>query len=286
MSKVYFSKMNINDAIYDVYKGEADLMKLLQTIYAQINSTDKVYDDKGGRYKFFDLSKLDDGIIQGHFGYIKPGINSSYDPENDTAIDRLDTNKLEYMTFYFDVYNEMFAFTITQRLRETVILKQVARLINESAKVGVQFMLESNVTEFKKEIKVINVLKKIKVKLVPPNGDQKEFSDLFSVTSERLEEGNATNVTQEFSNLSSEGLNKDSIMVQKIIDGVGLGYAEVEFEGFDEHKVKKVVKSKVDAPFTKEVVAHNRKDKNNIAEIGRAGIISLSEAKFRIRDRK
>ncbi|WP_221641477.1 hypothetical protein [Listeria booriae] len=123
MAKIYFAKMNINDEIFEVYKGEKELSSLLKKIYEKINNEDELYDEYGGRYKFFDLDKVVDdntkGSLQilGRLGYIKKGVHSSYDPENDTAIDLEDKNKLEYVTFYFDVDRELIAFNSKNRVK-------------------------------------------------------------------------------------------------------------------------------------------------------------------------
>ncbi|EHU4984111.1 hypothetical protein C8142_RS12860, partial [Enterococcus faecalis] len=88
MAKLFFSKMNINDEIFDVYEGKTELDKLLTSIYNGITNKVQIHDEYGGRYKFFDIDKFDDNsIIKGRLGYIKKGVHSSYDPEKDTAID-------------------------------------------------------------------------------------------------------------------------------------------------------------------------------------------------------
>ncbi|MEB3364995.1 hypothetical protein SDC49_20045 [Lactobacillus sp. R2/2] len=112
MAKLYFAKMNVNDQIYEVYANKGLLSKLKQYIFLGISAKEDIPDDKGGRYKFFDLDKPNDTslTITGNLGYINAGVHSSYDPDSDDAIDITDKNKLEYITFYFDVEHEILAY--------------------------------------------------------------------------------------------------------------------------------------------------------------------------------
>lgn len=55
MGKMYFAKMNINEDIYEVYNGQKNLDELVKKIFINILPKTKVYDDKGGRFKFFGL---------------------------------------------------------------------------------------------------------------------------------------------------------------------------------------------------------------------------------------
>lgn len=72
MAKLFFSKMNVNDEIFEVYKGKTDLNKLLTSIYNGVTNKVQIYDEYGGRYKFFDIDKFEDNsIIRGRLGYIK-----------------------------------------------------------------------------------------------------------------------------------------------------------------------------------------------------------------------
>ena len=63
MAKVFFSKMNINDDIFEVYNGKKEIDSLLTKIYNGITNKSEVYDEFGGRYKFFDIDKFEDNSI-------------------------------------------------------------------------------------------------------------------------------------------------------------------------------------------------------------------------------
>ncbi|WP_439442881.1 hypothetical protein ACSMFR_09935 [Listeria aquatica] len=291
MAKIYFAKMNVNDEIFEVYKGEKKLTDLLQEIYEKINSKDVIYDKFGGRYKFFDLDKvIDDNTknslqIRGRLGYIKSGANSSYDPQNDTAIDIIDKNKLEYITFYFDVKKELIAFNSKIGFNRFKFIEVFPKLIKKSSNIGVQLITETNFEELQNNIKSIKTLKKIQLKLVPPNGDRGEFAELYSVDADKYEDANITNIQQALSTQTRRGLNKDSDAIQNMIKGIGLGYAEGKFFGKDSSNEDIEVDSSKKVPYTKTLHKNSTNDKQTIFEKGRAGFIQLLARKAHIREK-
>lgn len=286
MSKIFFAKMNINEDIYEVYNNKKSLNNLLQSIYLNVNTKTVIYDEKGGRFKFFDIDKFEDNsIIHGRLGYIKKGVHSSYDPEKDTAIDTPDENKIEYITFYFDVYKEMLAFTVTPSLTKKKVLKYFEDLIKKESDIGVIFMLESDITELKMQLKKVKVLSKVTLNLVPPNGDKNQFANLFSLTAEKVGEAGATLIKQEYSNRSKEGLKKDSNLIEDATTGIALGYAEGVFHGKNEQGEKVEIHTEDNTPYAKHVDNAQNKNKLIIADKGRAGIVDLLAYKANLREK-
>lgn len=278
--------MNINEDIFKVYEEKININSLLTKIYIGIDAKVIIYDELGGRYKFFDIDKFNDNsIIQGRLGYIKQGVHSTYDPDKDTAIDIEDKNKIEYITFYFDVFNEILSYTVNPVLPKKKVLDVFEKLIKKSTDIGVKFILETDIRDLEREIKKFKVLKKVVLDLVPPNGDKEQFSKLFSLTSDKVVAGGATSIKQEYSNKSKEGLNKESDLIKDATDGIALGYAEGKFYGKDTHGEKLEFFTENDAPFTKIISDKQNKNKQTIAEKGRAGIIDLLAYKARIREK-
>lgn len=285
MSKLFFSKMNINDEIYQVYDGTANINDLLNEIYTGINNREAIYDDKGGRYKLFDLDKLENNIIHGRLGYIKSGVHSSYNPDTDTAIDIEDKNKIEYVTFYFDVYNEMLAYTVLPIMRKERILTIFEGLIKQSTDIGVKFIIETDMRSLNNKLSKFEIIKKVVLDLVPPNGDKNEFASLFSVNADKVADAEATSIKQQYSTRSSEGLNKDSSLIKDAKDGIALGYANGTFLGADAHGEKLEVNTTSNTPYTKNIPDRENKSKSSIAEKARAGISALLFLKAEIRER-
>lgn len=286
MAKLFFSKMNVNDEIFEVYEGKTDLNQLLTSIYNGVTNKVQIYDEYGGRYKFFDIDKFEDNsIIRGRLGYIKKGVHSSYDPENDTAIDIEDKNKIEYITFYFDVFKEMLAFTVNPSLTRKSVLDVFSDLIRKSTEIGVVFILETSIATLKSELSRVEVLRKVALNIVPPNGDRNDFADLFSLDADKVAESGATKIKQEYSNRKKSGLDKNSELIKDAVDGIAYGYASGTFYGKDAHNEDVEIKTEEDAPYTKIIKADQSKNKETIAEKGRAGVIDLLAYKARLRER-
>lgn len=285
MGKIYFAKMNINDEIYEVYDGKTKILSLLKKIFSDFNNKENVYDEFGGRYKFFDIDKKENLVLTGRLGYIKNGIHSTYDPDNDTAVDIEDKNKIEYCTFYFDVKSEMIGFNTKLGLNSGKFLNKFSMLIKKMSDIGVVFILESDIGELKSSLKEIDILKKIELKLVPPNGDKEDFKDLFSLDPDRFQDADITQVKQILATRKASGLNKTSEAINKMISGIGLGYAEAKFFGKKRNGETKEVSSKKDAPYTKIIPTNFNNNTSKISEVSQAAIGDILANKTSLRER-
>lgn len=225
----------------------------------------------------------DDMTVTGNLGYIKPGVHSSYDPDSDSAIDTIDENKIEYITFYFDVKREILAFMTVPILSVEKILDTFSRLIKKESEIGVEFIQESNLDDLKNELRKFSKLSKLEVKLVPPNGDKEDFAALFSLSTEKLEESGSTKVTQAFQTQKKVGLNMHSALVEDTISGVILGYAEAKFSGKDKSEEGIEVSTSKKAPYTKYVNQNETKSHSIVSEKGRAGVANILEYKAKLR---
>lgn len=287
LSKMYFAKMNVNEDIYEVYNDKRELTKLLVLIFEGITPKPDFYDEKGGRTKFFDLNISSEGMkVTGRLGYIKPGVHSSYDPETDSAIDTKDNNKIEYITFYFDVDEEMLAYVVNPILGRKKVPESFAKLIKKGSGIGVEFSIEANVNTIRADIKRYERIGKLHVKLLPPNGDKDDFNKLMGLTLEDVEESNATKVNQEFQTQRKAGINPNSKLVQNFIDGAGLGYAEISLTGKDQHGENLELNSSENAPFTRSVDSDKTKNINTITDIGKAGIYDIDKYRTKLRLKK
>lgn len=284
MSKVYFAKMNINEQIYEVYEGKKSVKELTKKIFSGLTTTVNVFDNKGGRIKFFNLDIDDTGLgITGNLGYIKSGVHSSYDPDKDTAIDTVDVNKMEYITFYFDVENELLGYTVLPVLSKKKVLEYFSELIKKGSGIGVEFIIESNIADIDSELRKYSKISKLEVKLVPPNGDKEDFAELSSLTVDRIQESNSTKITQKFQTQRKDGIDKDSALVQNYIKSVGLGYSEIKFTGKDKSNDDLEVDSSETVPYTRNISSYKSRDHTKVKEIVKSGISALMEYKTKIR---
>lgn len=291
MAKLYFAKMNVNNKIYEVYANKNLLPRLQENIFLGISSKEQIYDNKGGRYKFFDLDKPNDTslTITGNLGYIKAGVHSSYDSNSDDAIDITDKNKLEYITFYFDVQHEILAYMTLPVLSRKKVLSVFSELILKGTEkyekdgIDVEFMPESNLNDLEKELQKFQHLSKVEVKLVPPNGDKEDFKALSSIDVTELQDANATEINQTFGNRSKKGLNKKSTLIKKIKKSIGLGFAKAHFFGKNSNNEKVDINTAENSPFTKNVSPDSTKRQSIIRQKGEAGIEQILRNNAEIR---
>ncbi|WP_302804434.1 DUF4747 family protein [Schleiferilactobacillus harbinensis] len=276
MGKMYFAKMNVNEEIFEVYDGDKSISELTKKVFSGISSSVDIHDEFGGRIKFFDLD-FDTTLLRvtGNLGYIKKGVHSSYDPETDDAIDTTDDNKIEYISFYFDVQNEILAYMSALALGRKKVLDYFERLIKKGSGVGVVFIQAANITDIQREILRFQRISKLVVRLVPPNGDKKDFEELASLSVDRIQESNATKIEQSFQTQRKAGIKRDSALVQNYIKTTGLGYSELKFSGKDKTGNDLEISSNQNTPYTRNVSRDQVKNHTVISEVGEAGVLSI-----------
>lgn len=283
MAYVYFAKLNINREIYDVYNGTKDFKSLLNKIVEGIwHGHKSFFDENGGEYKLFGVDNmLDENYLMGHLGYIKEGFHSSYDRENNKAIDVFDKDKLDYVAFYFNYDYEILAYTTSTKMRQKNFLEIFKKLVLVNSEIGVELIPQTNSTDLKREIASFERLKRIHLKIVPSNDDKDPMQDLFGITSETMEDINANRIEQNYVSTQKEGLNKSSESVNKVIQGIAEGYGEGKFIGEDSSGDPKEVDSSKTVPFRQTVSSYNSKDKQTIASKGKAGVSKILEFRRR-----
>lgn len=283
MAYVYFAKMNINSEIYEIYKEPTKFSKILNQVVDGIWKGNKSkFDEKGGEYKFFGVDNIfDEKYLMGHLGYIKEGYHSSFDRDNNKAIDVHDKDKLDYVAFYLNYEYEILAYTTSSKMRQKKVLEIFKELVFENSEIGVEFIPQTNSTNLKREIESFRKLKRINLKIVPSNSDADPMRDLFSITSETMEDINANRIEQNYVSTKGEGLEKNSKTVKNVVQGISEGYGEGKFIGEDTSGAIKEVDSSTTVPFKQTVNNHNSKDKITIAEKGRAGMRKILEFRRR-----
>lgn len=283
MAYVYFAKMNINREIYDVYNGKKNFDKLINQLVEGVwHGSTSIFDEKGGEYKLFGVDNiLDENYLMGYLGYIKKGFHSSFDRENNKAIDVFDKDKLDYVAFYFNYQYEIIAYTTSSKMRQKNFLDIFQKLIIANSDIGVEFIPQTNSTNLRREIANFKRLKRIDLKIVPSNDDKDPMQDLFGITSTTMEEINANRIEQNYVSTQKEGLDKNSEPVKKIIQGITEGYGEGKFIGEDTSGDPKEIDSSKTVPFRQTVASYNSKDKQTIASRGKAGVYKILEFRRR-----
>lgn len=258
MAQMYFYKFNINSEIYDVYKDDSLQQKILEIVFAKIDSnlSYKVRsseEEKGTEYKFCDLAKNADNMtITGRLVKIYDGETESYDRKKDTVKQIYEEDKAASATFYFDLRNEEIAFitrqgfgykqfgTCFKTLLETVFPENAFELI-----------LEKNVGQLKEKIYIMNRVIKVNSVMVPPNANEDEFKTLLGATVDEFKDTKATKYVQglEVSARGTNSINVKTKFFDRIFYAIGKGYAKLSVEGRNAFNEKITVDSDEDAPY-------------------------------------
>lgn len=262
MAQMYFYKFNINSQIYNVYKNPMLQNKILNEVFAAINSEmSYIYgyeeqeqeDDRNIEYKFCDLFKDDEKLrVTGRLVKIYDGEEERYDREKDTVESVFEEDRAASATFYFDLMNEEIAFITRQGFGHLQFGKYF-KLLLESAfpEDSFELVLEKNIGQLKERIYGLDRVIKVECEMIPPNANEEEFEMLLGASVDEFKETKATKYIQgmEVSVKGKKTILAKTKFFNRIFYAVGKGYAELKVEGRDKQNQKVTINSDIDAPY-------------------------------------
>lgn len=237
MANIYIAKLNVNEKIYEVYKDEIQLSKLLKNLYYNLDDK-KILENEFNevRYKIVDIEKDPENfIISGRFLRIfKSQTQDFYDSDKDTVVEKALGDKAEYVPFTFYVKREIIAFVPKQTFTRKQFLKIFKEFITYSyPEIGeVDLQIKYDNASIDKKFKKIKVLKKVEVVIVPPNGDEDLWEGLKNVEKD-LKETEAKKMSFSLEATKKKPLKKTSNLVQGFLKFVKNQYGELEAIGYD-----------------------------------------------------
>ncbi|PEK04753.1 MULTISPECIES: hypothetical protein [Bacillus cereus group] len=284
MARVYFAKFNVNENIYKVYEDKGLLNELLNKMYREINNKVKLT-DKNGTYKFINLDKnLDTLVVNGRIVVYAPGIHATFDEDEDKVVEEKDDKKAMYITFSFDIQREIIGFVPKFNFGRKQFLERFKNLIEACCDIGeVELFLENDSDLLDEKLKVLAHTKEIDVHLIPPNGDKKQFKELFGLDSEELRKTEGTRFTFKIAGTAKKGIDISSKYIRRFITGVQLGYGKLKLIGKNRTGEDVTINSEEDTPFTRPILENNKDSIPAIQEKTRAGGVQLLAAKARVR---
>ncbi|MFJ7932113.1 hypothetical protein [Peribacillus sp. NPDC096448] len=242
---LYFSKVSLNSHIYEVYEQKLDLKNVLKTLYLNIREGIE-YINEGLRikedgesflydasYSFNFIEKADGELVDTVIGSViktaKIFIND-IDKKTGKMTKRAIDNK-EVINFYFDVYQEIVVFHTTNRFGYKEFNMAFKELLNKcmfSQDVTYNFEVGLikqglNVQEIKQQLRDIGKLEYLKIEVIPPNPDDELLRGIQENGEEYLGDMQAGNVTEKsilFTSSAPEGLNINSKIINKEIEGI------------------------------------------------------------------
>nr|DAO01711.1 MAG TPA: protein of unknown function (DUF4747) [Bacteriophage sp.] len=274
MPNMYFAKVSISSKIYDVYKDESLLDKILDNLVLKVN--DKIEltindeidrNNIGDTIKFITLdNNIEKRYISGRLIRIYTDDVEKYDASQNDIL-KLPTDQLaRYATFYFDLKTEIIGFTLGRYFGKNQFCNYFQALLNEFTSDGeFKVFLYKNEMSFRDDIQRLKKISSIYVSMIIPNapGD-KSLRRIFGVTGENLKEMNATQYNQEFKSDNNEkGININTEVINGLIDGTCNGYGTMKIQGQDESNQEIVIYSK-EHPYTRSI---SQNQKNTISEV-------------------
>jgi hypothetical protein len=288
LSTVYFAKFNINEKIYDVYDKKESLTKLLNMVYKGLNTEvelAEVSNKKDLNFKFISLHPQDSLIVNGRVVAYAPGTHISYDPDTDDVIETKDNKKATYVTFTFDIKNEIIGFVPKVDFGHNQFLRRFKALVENCVpEIGeVELFLESDLQALNEKIIKFKHVQEVSLNLIPPNNDKKLFEELFDIKPEKLNETGGNKFFLSLKGTAKQGLNLASDYMKNLIKGVSLGYGNMRITGKNTSEEDYSVKSDKDALYTRPISNNNKDNILEVEEKTKAGVKHLRELKVRIR---
>lgn len=271
MSIMYLAKINLTSGIFDVYDSKLRIDDVLKLIYDELDEQKKYsstsnskYRDSMGNVKKFrqastyqlkELEKSDDFLITGKMvrNFIKPTeriadsgrLEPTYNEENVSIY------------FYFDVKNELIAFSERQSFGYNQFTTAFNFLLNQNSR-GYRFeiFLQKDNAVLQEKIKNLKSVQTIKATLIPPNSNEEDLIE-FRNSLQYIQDCKNTNANKMRVEMSVDNcessLKMESKYMQDIFKAVSRGYGDITTYGTNQAGRKQIVSSNQDAAYTKVV---------------------------------
>ena len=252
MAYMYFAKVNVNNDIFKVYKGEEDIDKVLNKLILNIDNKEKIMLSKNkGHIKFISLTTdIEKRFISGRLIRIFEDDIQMYNLDKDD-VEELPQDKLaRTSTFFFDVQHELIGFTTGKYFGPKQFCDYFEQLINKYTGEGTfNVTLQKDEESFDERVKRFSKISVIRFKIVPKNPCKDEFNNWYA-NPESIEsvEANQVDITYSANNKNEQGLNFNNNYIKNILKGLGIGYISAFVSGLMPGGIKATVVSDKDAP--------------------------------------
>lgn len=237
---LYFSHINVNSHIHNVYEGTEELNSILKSLFLNIKEdstytqTENKHDENGEEYiyeayfRFNLIEKFDDYTIVGNVIKTSNLFINEVD-ERTGDIKKIPVENSEVIPFYFDVLNEIVAFYTRNRFGYKIFNSAFKQLLNKCMSTKkVKFNCEVtpvkkglSVNELQTQLKRIGKLEMLKIEIIPPNPDD-DLLDAIQQNGEEfindIKSGNVTQKSTIFTSTAPGGLNIDAKIIKKELE--------------------------------------------------------------------
>ncbi|WP_286947647.1 hypothetical protein [Exiguobacterium sp. UBA4551] len=264
MTTIYFSKMNLNSHIFDVYESKKKrdkLNEILKDIYTNIRDgasyEDEIigYDKEGNTYEqtiTYKLVQLDSMVIKDSLSIVGRMVKNSEiitkKLEENGVISKIPVNNDEVIEFFFDIEKEILAYNRTNRFGHKDINDAFEKILNKIFKEKIvnnpenempYYVLFENIREgisienLKKELKALGKITELTLEIIPPNPDGDLLDDMDETLESYLEHLKEAKITHRKLTLTSRdaaGLQIEDEVVNNEIEKIGNIHSKLSSE--------------------------------------------------------
>ncbi|MDQ0202493.1 hypothetical protein [Pectinatus haikarae] len=279
MANIYFAKVNINSDVYEIYKNKEKADIILKNLFNNIDQDKRIKIDKKTWIKFINIDKdyKNHQFVVGRLVKVFDADIGIYNELEDDVKPLSQKDLAKSVAFYFDLSTELVAFTTAQFLSRAKFIEYFSKLINSYEKdITFEVFLKKNINKLNEEIKQLEKVSEVEIVVIPPNGNDDEFKDLFAQNSEEVMETKATKIKQSYSSSArGEGMNMESKFFQRIILGISKGFGYINVTGKNKEGEKRIITSEEAAPQKEYIPDYQKNSLPAIKEVGRASIVKI-----------
>lgn len=301
MPLLYYSKVNINSNIFEVYEGNITIEEILRELFLKMDDL-KEYEkidiktingddgepriiEKREIYNFSELDKHEDvheRYIVGKLVRRVPIFSENFDEETRKSEKVVYENNSVSILFYFDMIREIIVFSSRQKFGYNQFNEGFQNLISQYLEdVGFEIFLIKNPFSIKERMERAHKITKIKATSIPPNVNEEELKKMYSDEVIAMKTANVTKKTSifEIHEKSKEGINIKADIIKNALDSneayriYAKGYGKLEVEGEYKDGTSFKFDSDEDSPYQTSI---DERDKDNIVEFIAAGKSGIS----------
>lgn len=301
MAKLYYSKVNINSNIFDVYDKKTTVQDIMKIVFDALDNK-KEYkktevstflDDLGEAqvvereevYNFSELNKeenVNEKYITGRLVKRTPIFGEEFDNLTRTSKKVVHQNNSISTLFYFDLETEIVTFFSRQKLGYNQFMEAFEKLLDIHVdKIGFKVMLIKDPFSISERIKALHKVNKIKSTIIPPNVNEEEIKALFEHKIQGMKNANVTKETKilETHTKNEKGIDLNAPEVKETLEvneayGV-FGYTKLEVEGETKDGTSLVYDSDENSPYQTTIPDSVKENINSFIQFVQKGISAL-----------
>lgn len=277
MAYLYFSKVNLNEGIYEAYQNEKILINKLNYLYHNLSSLKEIFLDEEV-YITNDLGKKEKKEIKRKYSFgtiylkenkkilgtvIKHSKIIQNEKQKDGQVKEHVLNNDIPVTFIFDIDLEIITFIRRKGFGYAQFNEAFEKIINTTLdQDNFKIILLKNKSLAKEKIKTFIKINEIKSTFIPHNRNRDSFKALYGRKSDKLQSANAIKIIEIIEG-GENGLNPESELIDDAITISAIGYGNVEVTGEDENGNKKVFSDNEKTPYIQFIPESIKKNLEN-----------------------